>query len=138
MSLLDSEVSGSVPCPVWMKSKIYKCPNRFPNMPNPDPFAHDVPVNLVVRCCSFEQHLHPGSPGLKAGYSAGRSLWRSPGTQPLVLLCLQPEGRGRQSVREWGEEERKTVPTARGWRASRRGPPASHLPGALNFSYYLT
>lgn len=61
MSLLDSEVSGSVPCPVWMKSKIYKCPNRFPNMPNPDPFAHGMPVNLVVRCCSFEQHLHPGS-----------------------------------------------------------------------------
>lgn len=121
MSLLDSKVSGSVPCPVWMESRTYKCPNHFPDMLNPDPFAHDVPVNLVVRCCSFEQHLRPGSPGLRAGYSAGRSLWRSRCTQPLVLLCLQPEGWGRQtqSVRQCGEKERKTVPTPRGWQVSR-------------------
>lgn len=87
MSLLDSEVSGSVPCPVWMKSKIYKCPNRFPNMPNPDPFAHDVPVNLVVRCCSFEQHLHPGSPRAQSWIqhrAQSVAITRHPAARPPV------------------------------------------------------
>lgn len=84
MSFLDSKVSGSTPCPVWMKSKIYKCPNHFPNMLNPDPFVHDLPVNLVVRCCSFKQYLHPGSPWVRS--------WLQCRAQSLVI-SMHPAAR---------------------------------------------